>query len=288
MADQYNSDTSEQACLDCCFPLSDDKQQSILPRQELGADTWKLIVVIETTKSANTNKTMKAIKAKGARLNKLAAKLVSSLVPVVLVFLGPGCSTMKMTPLTTGRADSYAQHEQKNGVVVGIRPMTGKREIKDMFKVNLLDKGVLPILVVAENQSASASFIIAKDKVSILNEATGTTSSSQRKKVTSGSGEALAITGGILVATGSLVAAPLLFTGMQKASNATVIEFNLADKEFYSWTLGPGEKAQGFVYFQFPKGSPPSGNYHVVAEVKNPASGEATSFDFPVNLTLPK
>jgi hypothetical protein len=85
-----------------------------------------------------------------------------------------------------------------------------------------------------------------------------------------------------------LVAAPLLFIGMQEASNASVIEFNLADKEFYSWTLGPGEKAQGFVYFQFPKNSPPSGSYHVVAEVRNPATGEATTFDFPANLTLPK
>ncbi len=199
-----------------------------------------------------------------------------------------GCSTMKVAPLTTGSADSYTQHEQTNGVVVGIRPITDKREIEDIFKVNLLDKGLLPILVVVENQSASDSFIIAKDKVYVLNEATGTTSSSQRKKVTSGGGEALEITGGLLVAAGSLVAAPLLFTGMQKASNASVIEFNLADKEFYSWTLGPGEKAKGFVYFQFSKDSPPSGNYHVVVEVKNPATGETTAFDFPANLTLPK
>src|ERR1035438_970799 len=160
---------------------------------------------------------MKAIKAKGARLNKLAAKLVTSLVPVVLVFLGPGCSTMKMTPLTTGRADSYAQHEQKSGVVVGIRPMTGKREIKDMFKINLLDKGVLPILVVAENQSASASFIIAKDKVSILNEATGTTSSSQRKKVTSGSGEALAITDFDAIVFGYYDGGKLIYAGRTRS-----------------------------------------------------------------------
>jgi hypothetical protein len=180
------------------------------------------------------------------------------------------------------------QHEQKNGVAVAIRPMTDKREIEDMFKVSLLDKGLLPILVVVENQSTAASFIVAKDKLTVLNEATGATSSSQRKQVTSGAGAAMRDTGAVLVAVGSLAAAPLLFTGMQKASNASVIEFNLADKEFYSWTLGPGEKAQGFVYFQFTKNSPPSGNYHVVAEVKNPATGEATTFDFPANLTLPK
>ena len=196
---------------------------------------------------------------------------------------------MSVTPLTTGNAASYTQHEQKNGVAVGIHPITDKGEIKDMFKVNLLDKGLLPILVVAENQSASASFIIAKEKIVVLSETTGTTNTSQRKEVTSGTaGTAVGIAGAVLVGAGSLAAAPLLFAGLKMASNATVIQHNLADKEFYSRTLGPGEKAQGFVYFQFPKESPPSGNYHVVAEVKNSATGEATTFDFPVNLTLPQ
>ena len=227
-------------------------------------------------------------------LRAAASKLVASVFPVALLLLGTGCSTMKVAPLTTGSASSYPQHEQKNGVTVGVRPMTEKREIEDMFKINLLDKGVVPVLVVAENQSASASFIIAKDKVCVSNEASGTTGSSQRNKVTSGTGAALRDSGAVMVGAGAflppllIVGAPLLFTGMQAASNASVIEFNLADKEFYSWTLGPGEKAQGFVYFQFPKGSPPSRNYHLLAEVTNPATGEATSFDFPVNLTLPK
>ena len=76
-----------------------------------------------------------------------------------------GCSTMKVAPLTTGSAGSYTQHEQTNGVVVGIRPMTDKREIEDMFKVNLLDKGMLPVLVVVENQDPTASFIILKNKL---------------------------------------------------------------------------------------------------------------------------
>jgi hypothetical protein len=218
-------------------------------------------------------------------MNKIKTLIVLASVSLLLA----GCTTMSVTPLTTGGADSYTQHEQTNGLVIGIRPMTDKREIKGMFKVNLLDEGLLPILVVAENQSGSASFIIAKDKVYVLNEATGTTNTSQQKEVASGTaGTAVGITGAVLVGAGSLAAAPLLFTGLKMASNATVIQYNLADKEFYSRTLGPGEKAQGFVYFQFPKESPPSGNYHAVAEVKNSATGEATTFDFPMKLTLPK
>src|SRR5208282_3968561 len=125
-----------------------------------------------------------------------------------------GCSTMKIAPLTTGSAGSYTQHEQTNGVVVGIRPMTDKREIEDMFKVNLLDKGLLPILVVVENQSASDSFIIAKDKVYVLNEAIGTNNSSQQRgKVTSGAGEGMATAGGVMVAL-SRFALPLAIIGM--------------------------------------------------------------------------
>lgn len=191
--------------------------------------------------------------------------------------------TMSVTPLTTGSAVSYAEHEQRDGIVIGVKPMTNKGEIEDMFKVNLLEQGLLPILVVAENQSASANVIIAKDKVFVLNEATRTTNSSQRKEVASGiSGTAVGYAGAALGST------PLLIAGIKMASDATVIQDNLADKEFYSRTLGPGEKAQGFVYFQFPKESPPSGNYHLVAEVKNSATGKATTFDFPVNLSLAK
>ena len=237
---------------------------------------------------------MKTIKAKRARLNNLAVKRIAGLFSVGLLILGSGCSTMKVAPLTTSNATSYTQHEEIDGLVVGIRPMTDKREIEDMFKVNLLDKGLVPILVVTENQSPSASFIIAKNKLCVQNGATGSSSSSQRKKVTSSTGEVMANTGGVMVALGGfalpllIIGMPIEFTGMQKASNASMIEFNLADKEFYSRTLAPGEKAQGFVYLQFPKDAPVAGNYHVVAEVQNSATGETTTFDLPANLNQPK
>lgn len=187
-----------------------------------------------------------------------------------------GCATMIVTPFTTGSADSYKQHEQKNGVIVGIHPMTTTGEIKDMFEVNLLDEGLLPILVVVENQSTSAaSFIIAKDKVYVLNKTTGIITTSQLKELSH-------TTETVLV-----ILSPLVF-GTNAYDNRIVIQQNLADKEFYSQTLGPGEKAQGFIYFQFPKESSPSGNYHVVVEAKKSATDETTTFDFPVNLTLPQ
>jgi hypothetical protein len=106
--------------------------------------------------------------------------------------------------------------------------------------------------------------------------------------VTSDSGKGLAAAGAVLVACCVIPAIPVLFEGMQMNSNASIIEFNLGDKEFYTHTLGLGEKAQGFVYFPLAGGASASSNCHLVAEVNDLASREATTFDFPMNLNLPR
>ena len=212
----------------------------------------------------------------------------------VLNFIGilglqTGCATMKVTELKAGNAASYAQHEQKSGVAIGLHPMIEAKEIKETFRINLLEKGLLPILLVAENQSESSSFILSKDKVLVLNEATSATNTSQRANVASGTaGTAVGITGASMLAATSLAGAPLLLAGLKMASDATVIQHNLADKEFYSRTLGPGQKAQGFIYFQYPKKTPPSGVHQVLVELKDLSTGQPITFRFTVDLTVPK
>lgn len=182
------------------------------------------------------------------RLNRLP-------LPVLGVgLLATGCATMEVTKLPTRNADTYAQHAEKDGVTVAVRPLTDEREIKDMFKVDLRAKGLLPILLVAENHSAASSFILAKDKVSVLDETTGLASSSRQTKVASDTGGAVTATVGA-----AAISLPLVVAGLKLASDATVIQHNLADKELYSRTLGPGQKAQGFIYFQYPRGTTPSG-----------------------------
>jgi hypothetical protein len=220
----------------------------------------------------------------------MTSKVPFHLIAVsAMFFMFVGCSTMKVPPLTTGTADSYTQHQEQSGLIVGVQPMTDKKQIENTFKVNLLDKGLLPILLVAENRSASDSFMIPKGKITIVSDQSGTVSTSQTKEVASGTaGTATGIAGAVLLGAGSLAGAPLAIAGMKMASNATVIQYNLRDKEFYSQTLEPGGKVQGFIYFQFSNQSPPSGDYHLVAEVKSADTGNTNSFDFPINLTLNK
>jgi len=186
---------------------------------------------------------------------------------------------MKVTKLEHRAPENCTYHAQQNGIVIGIHPVTDKREVKDIFKTDLRSKGVLPILLVAENRNSSSSFVLAKDNVSILDEVTGLASVSRQTTVTSETAG-----GAISVVGAAAISAPLLAVGMKMASDATVIQHNLGGKEFYTRTLGPGQNAQGFLYFQHPKESPPVGIYHVIVHAHDSTTGGLLPFDFKMTL----
>ena len=210
------------------------------------------------------------------------AKKFPLLLPGVISLL-TGCGTMDVPTLKTQSAETYTQHIEKDGVILAVHPLTEAREIKEAFRVDLRKQGLLPILLVAENRSALSSFILAKDKVQVFNDATGITNTSHQNQVASGTGGRAALAVGMVG-----LSLPLVIAGLKMASDATVIQHNLADKELYSRTLAPGQKAQGFIYFQYPKGIPPAGAYQIAVELKNSASGDTIPFQFNVNLDPPK
>src|SRR5206468_2856842 len=88
------------------------------------------------------------------------------LLGVSLVWLGAGCGSVP--PLQT----QNLQQLEINGLRLTVYPLTTKAEVKHVFKVNLLARGVLPIKLSAENSNPSNSFVIAKDKILIMNETT--------------------------------------------------------------------------------------------------------------------
>lgn len=201
--------------------------------------------------------------------------------------LGAGCRTMAVPKLTAQKADAYEHHVEKDGLVIGVHALTDKSEVKQMFNVNLLNNGVVPILVVVENRSANSSFVVAKDKVFVVSEATGNTNISERKEVASGAGgQTMATIGAVGLVVSPIAAGPLLLAGLKMASDATVIEHGLRDKEFYTRTLGPGQKTQGIIYFQFPKKTLPSGKHRLVAQIKSPITSEVTPYEIEVDLSL--
>lgn len=203
-----------------------------------------------------------------------------------LAMLASGCSTMSVPDLKVRNADTYEQHQEKEGLAIGIHVMTDTEEVKKTFGMNLLEKGITPVLIVVENRSPSASFVVAKEKVYILDEVTGKTDTTNVKDVTTGksaAGAALGVAAVAGAAVGSVVAIPFIIASSKLASDAQVIEYGIANKEFSSSTLDPGVKAEGFIYFQLPKKLPPSAKYHIVAQVKNSSTGTVIPFDFDFN-----
>jgi hypothetical protein len=212
----------------------------------------------------------------------------TTLAVAALSLLASGCGTRPVPVLETHAPSVYEQHLEKDGLMLGLHPMIDKVELNKTFDMNLLDKGVLPILIVAENRSTSSSFIIAKTNLYVVDQSTGTTNSSHQKEVASRSpGTALGIAGGVIEIAASVPGAILMAIGSKMISDASVAQFGFADKEFYSNTLDPGEKASGFVYFQLPKGVSRSGKYELVAQVIDPSTGTKIPFEFPMNLNIP-
>jgi hypothetical protein len=186
-----------------------------------------------------------------------------------------GCATMKVTEFHAQPVATYAVKAEQKGLSIAAHPMTAREEIKKAFRKDLREKGLLPILIIAENHNSSASFILAKEKVFVKNVETDTNELGRRGKVASSTaGEATAL-------AGAAVTSPaMVIIGLKLASDAQVVEHNLSDKEFYSRTLGPGQKAQGFIYFQLPKDASLSDKHRVVVEAVEAATRETLTFTF--------
>jgi hypothetical protein len=61
-------------------------------------------------------------------------------------------------------------------------------------------------------------------------------------------------------------------------------EENLSGKEFLTRTLGPGQSAEGFVYFHLAKDAGDANAYHLVSDVKDLSTSQMIPFDLKLNL----
>jgi hypothetical protein len=207
-----------------------------------------------------------------------------------LVFMAVGCSTAPAAKPQTPTADAGPQLQEIDGLAIRVQPITDQAEGKYIFKENLLAKGVLPIKLTAENHSATASFIIAREKIQVLNATVGATNSAPQGATAtdlshSSRGQQLARAAKFGLLVGAL---PLLSEAA--SSPGVVIDrervYQLSSKEFYTRTLDPGQRAEGILFFCFEKGTHLSGTYRIVAQVKNTSTDVVRPFDFKFTLNL--
>jgi hypothetical protein len=195
----------------------------------------------------------------------------------MLVVLVVGCATMDIPEDKVRAGESYQLKAESKGLLVAVNPLS-EEEIEETFKTDLLKKGILPILIVAENHSLSTSFVLTKDKVTVVDREALETHKFDRTTVTSQT------PGGGVAAIGAAGIPPLVIVGLKLASDAQVIQHNLGIKEFQSRTVGPGQKAHGYVYFQYPKGAAEKLNeLNVLIEATDCANYQPITFNFPIN-----
>ena len=105
-----------------------------------------------------------------------------------LATLIAGCTTMNVPEFKVQETKDYKHIAETNGLLVAVQPVTDKTQVKEAFRTDLVAKGLVPILVVVENKSSS-SFLLAREKIFVVQADTGTNGGARRKIATSSGGE---------------------------------------------------------------------------------------------------
>ena len=84
-------------------------------------------------------------------------------------------------------------------MTIAIHPMTGSHEIDEYFDTDLLAHDILPVVLIAENHNPSASFIVRKNEIRLLNDSVATVDPRQSPSVGSeNAGASVGIAGAAL------------------------------------------------------------------------------------------
>lgn len=214
--------------------------------------------------------------AKSVRIN-----LLCNLACVgALSFLSFGCTTLELSEYKAEQIEQYSNLQTKNELSIAIHPIVDEAESKKYFGVSLLDSNILALFVVAENKGTSSSFVISKEDFVLGRRNILSDKLSRDQRVgPEGGGTAVAVTGAVLIS-------PLLmFVGAKMISDATVIKHNMTVKELTRKTISPGGRAEGFVYFELPKGSVASAeSFSLSVDSMRLQDRSLTHFEFDVGI----
>jgi hypothetical protein len=181
------------------------------------------------------------------------------LISTILVFCNINCAPIKIEKVVAKKADQYKFTSQHDGLKISVDPYFEKNKLLDSFGCDLLSRGILPILIVFENQSSEDGYIMLEDQSSLSNtdmeENIDQIDENQKtKEITKSMGTAqstgrfleysLNFGGGAVLAT-----IPFVLGSQYKYQNEVEIKRNLEQKLIARKIIYQGDTCSGFLYF---------------------------------------
>lgn len=176
----------------------------------------------------------------------------------VILLLG-GCLARTLPLYSPQAASSYPYFQVKDGIAIGVKPLTDSQESEKYFDTDLLSRGILAIFVSAENREAPGPFLLLKDRFTLQTDLREEHQVSNREQAGSGT---LATTQNVMDVMA--VIGYLGFYGLGGIPFATIsssineheerVKAKFVTEELQAKTISLGEETHGFVYFRRPSG----------------------------------
>jgi len=189
-----------------------------------------------------------------------------------LLALACGCATPTNPAVLIQPACDYPLHQEKQDLHIAVQPFKNKAQLQRYFQTNLLAKGILALLVIAENHHPNASFLLLKNEFLLGSVNAGNYASRPGDSVRGRFPETVATMLGTGLATNLLA--------LQASTSASRVKHNLVAKELRPRTLAPGSSQSGFVYFKLPGKSLSTEKFVVTIRVIHLGNNEKIDFVF--------
>jgi hypothetical protein len=220
--------------------------------------------------------------------------LSSSLM--IFFFVITGCSPVEIKKVTVQNTDSYKFTTQNAGLRISVDPYKEENRLVEYFGCDLLSRGVLPVLVVIENQNAEDGYILLKEKSALMKiNPTQTDTENNLLKGDYNSKELrnaitveninmwIAVGGGLIL---PVAAIPAIFGGIVSAKGKMdefAIKRNIEANHLLDKTIYQGASHSGFLYFLLKSKEDINSVKGLYLSMKNLRSGEITSFIININ-----
>jgi hypothetical protein len=212
----------------------------------------------------------------------------------LLVLVGSlcaGCATTRLAPeIPVGQVEEYAHYQEKGGLAVAMESLSDSAELREYFGDDLLEKDLLPILVVAQNKSSEETYLISAEGVSIDSgpDQGGDTNASEKVASSVEARDAAYEKdyGGIRAAIVSPILLPVAFVDWGPSEHSKSVQHNIVSKALGRKSLSPGQSHAGCVYLRLPPGQSDGKATHMVLVAERLMGGEPLRFSIPVTIPV--